>query len=270
MQIDDARPRDRAKARAWRWASLAAIGFVGASLATIAWASERSANPISASTTVATTATTGPAPTTTNLASTPTESTAPSPGTTALTAGSLGGIAIVGDSLSVQSMSDEQSLLSQVGWGPIVIDAQHLRRIPSDSNTKPPYSGVAAVQAMREAGTDPHTWIVELGTNDVGTTGNNPLSMTKLINAMLDEIGPGHHVVWINIYQGQQPERSTTFNHVLAEFAQARADLSVGDWAGVAKHKGYLVDDQVHLTVSGARAFAAVMAQSVSPAGRQR
>jgi lysophospholipase L1-like esterase len=156
--------------------------------------------------------------------------------------------------------------LEQAGWKTIVIDAERFRRIPKDSTTQPPYSGVAAVRDIRAHGDDPHTWIVELGTNDIGHTGTNTLSIIKVINTMLDEIGPGHHIVWINIYQGQQPERTETWNRVLEEVVAGRTDVVLGDWAAVAKTSGYLIEDHVHLTAKGVKAFADIIAAATGEA----
>ncbi len=268
MPTADERPPKPARSRTWLWASLTALVFFGAGFATIAWANDRSGDHTSP---VAVVTTSGhnnsPTGTSTSAISpSPSTSKSTSPATTLPAVGELGAVAVVGDSLSVQSTKDQRSALQQAGWQSIVIDAESLRRIPKDSTTQPPYSGVAAVRDIRAHRADPHTWIVELGTNDIGHTGTNSLSIIKVINTMLDEIGPGHHIVWINIYQGQQPERTATWNQVLQEVAAGRADLVLGDWAAVAKTSGYLVEDHVHLTAKGAKAFADIIAAATGDA----
>jgi hypothetical protein len=267
MPTADERP-PHAKPRTWLWGSLAAVVFFGAGFATIAWANDRSHTPASPVAVVTTTTTGDNSPTGTTNSATSTPSKSTDPGTTVPAVGALDAVAVVGDSLSVQSTKDQRSALEQAGWQSIVIDAESLRRIPKDSTTQPPYSGIAAVRDIRAHGADPHTWIVELGTNDIGHTGTNSLSIIKVINTMLDEIGPGHHIVWINIYQGQQPERTATWNQVLAEVAAGRTDIVLGDWAAVAKTSGYLVEDHVHLTAKGAKAFADMIAAAIGEATR--
>ena len=258
------RPSDQAKPRTWLWASVAAVVFCAAGFATIAWANDRARDQTPAAQVVATTPTKSPTGTT-NAADTPSSKSA-TPGTTVPAVGDLDAIAVVGDSLSVQSTKEQRSALEEAGWKSIVIDAERFRRIPKDSTTQPPYSGIAAVRDIRAKGDDPHTWIVELGTNDIGHTGTNTLSIIKVINTMLDEIGPGHHIVWINIYQGQQPERTVTWNRVLAEVVAERTDVVLGDWAAVAKTSGYLIEDHVHLTAKGVQAFAGIIAAAAGEA----
>jgi hypothetical protein len=271
MPTADERPPKPARSRTWLWASLTALVFFGAGFATIAWANDRSVDHTSP-VAVVTTSGESKSPTGTSgtsgsaNSSTPSKSKSTSPTTTLPPVGELNAVAVVGDSLSVQSTKDQQSALKLAGWQSIVIDAESLRRIPKDSTTQPPYSGVAAVRDIRAHGADPHTWIVELGTNDIGHTGTNSLSIIKDINTMLDEIGPGHRIVWINIYQGQQPERTATWNQVLGEVVAGRADLVLGDWAAVAKTSGYLVEDHVHLTAKGAKAFADIIAAATGAA----
>jgi hypothetical protein len=265
MPTADERPPEHPKPRTWLWVSLTAVIFFGAGLATIAWASDRPRDQPPVAAVVTTTGNNSPTETVTSAKPTPSTSTA-APGTTVPSVGDLAAVAVVGDSLSVQSTKEQQAALQQAGWRSIVIDAQHFRRIPKDSTTPPPYSGIAAVRDIRSNGGDPHTWIIELGTNDIGHTGTNSLSIIKVINTMLDEIGPGHRIVWINIYQGQQPERTAVWNQVLAEVAGGRTDVVLADWAAIAKTKGYLVDDHVHLTAAGAQAFADIIAAAADKA----
>jgi hypothetical protein len=269
MPTADERPPKPARSRTWLWASLTAVVFFGAGFATIAWANDKSGDhtsPVAVVTTGGNNSPTGTSGSANSPTSSKSKSKSTSPATTVPAVGELDALAVVGDSLSVQSTNDQRSALQQAGWQSIVIDAESLRRIPKDSTTQPPYSGVAAVRDIRAHGADPHTWIVELGTNDIGHTGTNSLSIIKVINTMLDEIGPGHRIVWINIYQGQQPERTATWNQVLEEVVAGRGDLVLGDWAAVAKTSGYLVEDHVHLTAKGAKAFADIIVAATGEA----
>jgi lysophospholipase L1-like esterase len=169
----------------------------------------------------------------------------------------------VGDSLT--GMSSEQSLarLRAAGWAPITLNAQSGRRIPEAGTRKNPdgtvtkvISGIAAVQHIRATEPDAPTWIVGLGTNDIGATGPDPVAVRKVIEQMLDEIGPGHRIAWVNIHHGTDPEGTAVFNSVLAAVAAERTDLVVADWAALATTPGYLIDDHIHLTEAGKVAFA--------------
>ncbi|MDQ1519008.1 MAG: hypothetical protein QOI55_81 [Actinomycetota bacterium] len=171
-----------------------------------------------------------------------------------------GAVALIGDSLSLQSNLEEQAQLRIAGWGPITHNAWFGRRTPSDPMTLAPLSGIAAVQEVRAQTPDPETWIIELGTNDISVTHDNAPAMRSVIDAMLATIGPGHRIVWVNIHNGFDLRSSATFNRVLDEVAAERNDLVVADWASQAPHVGYLVADHIHLTAEGQAAFAKVIA----------
>jgi hypothetical protein len=171
-----------------------------------------------------------------------------------------GPVALVGDSLSAQAIVQEVAQLKASGWGPVVVNALSGRRIPTDSN-QPPSSGIAAVDEVRAAGPDPHTWIVELGTNDAARVREDAVALRQLVDEMLFKIGPGHRVLWVNVHNGAQMWASAVFNRVLDQVASQRRDFTVVNWAANATHDGYLIPDHVHLTPIGTQAFGALIAQ---------
>lgn len=170
-----------------------------------------------------------------------------------------GDVALVGDSLSFQATAAETAELRAAGWK-VTINAEPGRRIAYDANPGPS-SGITAVRKIRADGRDPHTWIIELGTNEMWTSaGRDSNAMRVLIEQMLHEIGPGHRVVWVNIHFGTAPEGTAVFNRVLAQVAGERSDLVVANWADRAGTPGYLVKDQIHLTPAGIAAMGQVVA----------
>jgi hypothetical protein len=189
----------------------------------------------------------------------------PVPPTTRAPRDAFGAIAVIGDSLSAQSTVQEISSLKEAGWGPIVVNALSGRRIPDDSPV-PPSSGISAVRTVRAAGNYPDTWVVELGTNDVLKVGDDATEFRRLIELMLDEIGPGHRIVWVNVHAGFNPKGSKTFNDVLRAVAAGRSDVTIADWATHADDDGYLLADATHLTVAGTEAFADLIARTVTRA----
>jgi hypothetical protein len=72
---------------------------------------------------------------------------------------------------------------------------------------------------------------------------------------MLDRIGPGRRVVWVNLYLPGDPERMAEWNGALAVVAQERPDaLRVYDWARVAaRHPVWMAPDRIHHTADGYR-----------------
>jgi lysophospholipase L1-like esterase len=177
-----------------------------------------------------------------------------------------GPIALVGDSLSVQAGLQEQARLRQAGWSPVTANAQFGRRIPWDAHTHTPLSGIAAVNQVRASVGDPHTWIIELGTNDVAETHDDAESIRTIIESMLAVIGPGHRIVWVTVHHGFEPAASVTFNRVLGEIADQRTDLVVADWWSIAETPGYLIADHIHLTTEGEAAFADLIAATADQA----
>ena len=173
-----------------------------------------------------------------------------------------GPIALVGD--SILGMSSEQSLkaLRDAGWGFITLNAKASRTIPVDSVHSPELSGILAIRHIRATGADPVTWVVELGTNDIGNTGNDGTAMSKLIDKMLGEIGPGHRILWMNVRQGNELAASATFDAALDMIASTRTDLTVGDWASIAATPGYLNSDHVHPSPVGQQAYADLLASA--------
>jgi hypothetical protein len=189
----------------------------------------------------------------------------PAPPTTRAPRDAYGAIAVIGDSLSAQSTVQEIASLKRAGWGPIVVNALSGRRIPSDTPV-PPSSGISALHTVRAAGNYPDTWVVELGTNDVLKVGNDATEFRRLIELMLDEIGPGHRIVWVNVHAGFNAVGSKMFNDVLRAVAAGRSDLTIADWATHADDDGYLIADATHLTVAGTEAFADLIAQAATRA----
>jgi lysophospholipase L1-like esterase len=194
---------------------------------------------------------------------------APTPSTTTLLtpAPDAAAIAIVGDSLTLQARKAGQRALEAAGWRVVVIDAQMGRRI-NVQTSGPPTSGLTAVQAIRATYGDPLTWVIELGTNDAPMIGDDARALRRPINALLDEIGPGHRFVWVNVHHGPRPAAAAAFNRVLEEVASLRTDLVVADWAARAWLSGYLVTDGVHLTPYGADAYASMITDAAQRAAQ--
>jgi hypothetical protein len=174
-------------------------------------------------------------------------------------------IAVVGDSLGVQAGGPELRELEAAGWRTVLLDAQMGRRINVES-FRPPTSGISAVRAIRAAHRDPLTWVIELGTNDVPMIGDDARALERPIDAMLDAIGPGHRIVWVNVHHGPHLAAAATFNRVLAEIARQGAGMVVADWASRAWHDGYLLRDGVHLTDMGTNAYASMIADAAKRA----
>ena len=165
------------------------------------------------------------------------------------TAGPNGALGMIGESSTQGMLPWIPDDLGAVGWGPLRLYAFPGVRIPPDN----PGFAIPVVQRWRAEGFDPRVWIIGLGTNDVGFTTTSIPKATAYIDAMLDAIGPGREVLWINITH-HEPDWQAAWNEALVEVATRRLNLHVFDWASiVAQHPEWLVSDHVHSTPTGYR-----------------
>ena len=165
------------------------------------------------------------------------------------TAGPNGPLGLIGESSTQGTLPWIGGDLSALGWGPMRLYAFPGVRIPPD------FSGFAipTVQQWRAQGFDPRVWVIGLGANDVGFTTSSVSAAEALIDRMLDTIGPGREVLWLNI---THPEASwqAAWNQALTNVAARRLNLHIFDWASIAaQHPDWLVGDGVHLTPTGYR-----------------
>jgi hypothetical protein len=175
-----------------------------------------------------------------------------------------GAIGLIGDSLSAQATAQEIAGLERAGWSPVVHNALGGRRTTPDPDTEPSFSGLAALEEIRAKGSNPHTWIIELGTNDVSVAGNDAVELRRRIDLMLDAIGPEHQVVWVNVHNGLDLPASATFNAVLAQVARERGNVVVADWATEATKPGNLLPDGIHLSLPGTQTFADLITRTAT------
>jgi hypothetical protein len=162
--------------------------------------------------------------------------------------GPNGPIAVIGDSLTAGLINDLGSRLGDAGFGGLRIDAVVSRRMTKSSSVS---SGTSAIQAARSAGFDPTNWMIALGTNDFYESSS---AMERMINEVLNEIGSGHTVTWVNIWMTAHTDESARFNTALARVDAQRSSLRVIDWASSARaHPNWFAGDGVHYTSDGLR-----------------
>jgi GDSL-like Lipase/Acylhydrolase family len=162
-----------------------------------------------------------------------------------------GSMAIVGDSLAVGYWAGLDDAVRQAGFGPFRMEARSARRsvVAIEGST----SGIDAIRHIRNDGFDARVWVVALGTNDINLTANSPGEPDRTITTVLDEIGPGHLVVWVNVHAGRSAANAASFNARLATIAAQRGDMHVADWATLAAaNPDWIREDGVHNTARGA------------------
>lgn len=168
-----------------------------------------------------------------------------------------GFVAMIGDSLTVGTQPYQADDLRGVGWELTTINAYVSRGIATKMDSDP-FTGLAAVDAIRASDGEPDLWVVALGTNDAGLVG--PSGYATLIARMLDRIG-NRPVLWVNIYLPRNSSRQAAWNAALDDASGQRRQLRVFDWASVAAaHPSWLTSDGVHHTGTGYQQRAAAIA----------
>lgn len=159
-------------------------------------------------------------------------------------------ISLIGDSLTIGTQPYQSDAFSQVGWGHSAIEAYNSRGIRTKLR-KDYHTGLTSVDAIRATSGDSDLWVIALGTNDAGIYAK--AKHTEVIGMMMDKIGNGHIVMWVNVYLPKAPARQDNWNWALATVAKQRSgEMFVFDWASLArKNPKWVADDQVHCSNRG-------------------
>jgi len=178
-----------------------------------------------------------------------------------------GGVSMVGDSLTSGSLPYQAADFAVVGWPDAWIDAHVSRGIRTRASGDP-HTGLSAVDALRARHGDTTTWVVALGTNDAGIFAARRYD--ELIGEMLDRIGSGHLVMWVNIFLPRATGREAAWNAALdAAAAERPGELRIFDWATLAaQHLAWLAGDDIHCNATGYRERSTAIATGIASAVR--
>jgi lysophospholipase L1-like esterase len=161
-------------------------------------------------------------------------------------------VSVVGDSLTLGTLPYQGDAFTNAGWSGSAIDAFKSRGIRTKMRIDQ-HTGLTAVDAIRKKWGDSDLWVVALGTNDAGIFAKD--KQPEAIRQMMDRIGSGHYVLWINVYLPATPRRQQNWNTALATVAAERKDeMFVFDWASLAaQNPKWLAHDQIHCSPQGYR-----------------
>jgi lysophospholipase L1-like esterase len=165
---------------------------------------------------------------------------------------SLARISMVGDSLTCGSLPYQADAFAATGWSRSTIDAYVSRgvrtKVKADHHT-----GLTAVDAMRAKFGDTKSWVVALGTNDAVIYKQS--RQVEVIRQMMDLIGPGHSVLWVNVYLPEAQPLQLAWNTALETVANAgTSEMYVYDWASfAAENQRWLAHDRLHYSADGYR-----------------
>jgi hypothetical protein len=118
------------------------------------------------------------------------------------------------------------------------------------------------VAILRNRGGLPGVIVFALGTND---DPRNVSGVSSAIDAVLDVVGNTRCVVMPNILRPPVAGTSyAAYNNAIASAARKHESFRLADWVGlVARNRGWLADDGVHVTATGYQARAQLIAREV-------
>jgi hypothetical protein len=177
-----------------------------------------------------------------------------------------GGIAVVGDSLTVAYFAGLDDALRAQQWGPIAIEARSGRRtlVSNYTHQWSASSGIDAIRRLRSTGFDSSIWIVALGTNDISHLAGDPVASDALIDTVMAEIGAGRRVVWVNVFSLSISAKAHAIelNARLANATTRHPLLSIADWFSLASANLSWFVDNLHTNLAGAIARNAFVSQA--------
>lgn len=178
-------------------------------------------------------------------------------------------VAMVGDSITEGSIEALTSTLTSAGVEQLRIEGKHSRRIEvGNGKGDAPLSGMITVYSLLVEGLTPDAWVIELGTNDVGSY-NGPDEYGALIDKLLDML-PDRRLVWVNTYRKQYLDDTVLFNTVLAQRLADRGNAVVADWFAVASAPDQTVlrSDNLHPNANGQVALSLLVLQGLQQLSR--
>ncbi|MEA3186035.1 MAG: hypothetical protein QOJ74_2512 [Ilumatobacteraceae bacterium] len=161
-------------------------------------------------------------------------------------------ISVVGDSLTQGTLPFQAEALTNAGWSHSAIDAYVSRGVRTKVRTDH-FTGLTAVDAIRNKWGDTEAWVMGLGTNDAVIYSR--AKQAEVIAMMMDHIGTGHKVLWINVYLPARKLQQEAWNSALeTAAAESGGEMLVYDWASfAAENPRWLAHDHIHYTNDGYR-----------------
>ena len=172
---------------------------------------------------------------------------------------------MVGDSITEGSAGALASTLAGAGVDDLVIEGKRSRRIEvGNGKGELPLSGIITVYNLLAEGVQPDAWVMELGTNDVGSYSNADEygALIDKITVMLPESTP---LIWVNTFRKQYLDDTILFNTVLSGRIEARGNAAIADWFAVASapDQNVLRGDGLHPNDTGQLALSLLVLQAL-------
>lgn len=171
-------------------------------------------------------------------------------------------VVMVGDSITALSKATLETVLTNIGFESVVVNAEPNRRI--EVGGKKPMAGLDVVKYIA-ASSPPEMWIIALGTNDAGLYASDE-DYQGLIDEMLAAIPEQIPLVWISVYRHDQLEGCAHFNIIVRQALQKRGHATMGEWNQqcTTSEESILTDDGVHPNSNGILVFADTVRAAVA------
>jgi lysophospholipase L1-like esterase len=170
-------------------------------------------------------------------------------------------IVMVGDSITALSEATLKTVLADVGFDSVTINAEPRRRIEVGSKPTP---GLPVVTYIAATDPPPEMWVIALGTNDAGLYATNE-QYQELIDDVLKVIPASAPLVWVSTYRADLLSGCEQFNLLMRAALQKRGNATVGEWYDqcAKSAKTILTRDGVHPNANGILVFADTVRQAV-------
>ncbi len=186
-------------------------------------------------------------------------------------------VIMVGDSITVASTPQLETMFEQLGFGNVVIESKEGKRTSLSFGSNPSGSQVAEnlvnlIHAIGDGGAqvsadDPfdhsnELWVVALGTNDIDQY-SDPAERAAAINEMLQTVPDESPLIWVDTFFRDRPDATAEINDTIRDRVSQRGNSVIATWSAVADDEGNLRTDGVHPRERGSIVFANVVGNSI-------
>jgi lysophospholipase L1-like esterase len=177
----------------------------------------------------------------------------------------IASVVVLGDSISRATDEEYHATFAKAGISDVRVEAQVGRRIEvGNGKGAVALSGVRTLFGLLAEKVSPDAWVVELGTNDIGSY-PDAAAYAGLIDQILGMLPVDVPLVWVNAYRPQYVDHTNMFNMVLQQRISDRPNAIVADWFTVASapDQHVLRSDDLHPNTDGQAVLSMLVLQAL-------
>ncbi len=169
-------------------------------------------------------------------------------------------VAIIGDSLTLSAIGELRTVMADLQFAEVTIDAVQSRRMVDRSGTVT--SGAESIASILETH-PPDLWVIALGTNDVSAA-QSADTVRDAMESVLALIPVAVPVIWVDIWIRDQALAVINANKIFRSVMAARPGTAVVDWSSYGSDPSIFANDGIHITEGGQVLFAAAIASAIA------